>query len=141
MIRLLQRFFFFLFFYLIDVTVSLTYRPRSKWFEQTIVWRGFILYFSGKSFHHSRDGADSEGFLRQLHKIAILLKKKKRRGKKIDQLVLYLLGKRRNEPNKAFHYMTLTVIFFLRFRCLSLSTISFSLLFCCVFHPQVVALL
>lgn len=53
--------------------------------------------------------------------------RKKRGEKKIDQLVLYLLGKRRNEPNKAFHYMTLTVIF-LRFRCLSLS-ISFSLLF------------
>ena len=39
--------------------------------------------------------------------------------KKIDQLVLFL-RKRRNEPNKGFHYIEFTVIF-LRFRCLSLS--------------------
>lgn len=62
-----------------------------------LLFGGDSFYFSGKSFHHSRDGADSEGFLRQLHKIAILLKKKK--GEKRKSINLFYTSWEKGETS------------------------------------------
>jgi hypothetical protein len=70
--------FFFYFFTWLMWRSALRIDPGRNGLNK-LLFGGDSFYFSRKSFHHSRDGADSEGFLRQLHKIAILWKKKKGR--------------------------------------------------------------